>query len=287
MDRLSQTAVLCHLNIDKPETKPISKQFHLGGIPTVVILDPKGQEVDRIIGYEGNRSEWLKVLLASLYGIDTIGDLQVRYAAKPDLKLAHQLAQKFLDRGDGASSLEWVEKTRSLKPDSETSSKLTLIEGEATLFTDPPKGADMLLRLATIPGSPLALDAFQDLSAFYKRQARNATSPEEKQKAKAARLEVFHKVVAAQPSDPEVLTEYAWYCAGEGIELDKALAAAKKAVELKPKDGDTLSTLAEVEFKSGQKDEAVKTIDKAIAAEPDEQSFKEQKEKFLKGEAQK
>jgi tetratricopeptide (TPR) repeat protein len=287
MDRLSQTAVLCHLNTDKPEVKPISKQFHLGGIPTVVIMDPKGQEVDRIIGYEGDRSEWLKALLASLYGIDTIGDLQSRYEAKSDLKIAHQLAQKFLDRGDGATSLAWVVKARSLKPDSETDSKLTLIQGEATLFTDPPKGAEMLLKLATAPGSPLALDAFQTLSAFYKRQARNATSPEEKQKAKAARLEVFHAVVTAQPANPDVLSDYAWYCAGEGIELDKALTAAQKAVELKPKDGDALSTLAEVQFKLGKKDDAVATIAKAIALSPGEESFKEQKEKFLKGDKEK
>jgi|GEM_PF-3822224 len=287
MDRLSQTAVLCHLNIDKPETKPISKQFHLGSIPAVVIMEPRGQEVDRIIGYEGDRSEWLKTLLASLYGIDTISDLQSRYAAKSDLKLAQSLAQKYLDRGDGASSLAWVEKARSFKPDTETDSKLTLIQGEATLFTDPPKGADMLMKLATAPGSPLALDAFQTLSAFYKRQARNATSPEEKQKAKAARLEVFHAVVAAQPSNPDVLSEYAWYCAGEGIDLDKALAAAQKAAELKPKDGDALSTLAEVQFKLGKKADAVATIEKAIAFNPDEESFKEQKEKFLKGEVEK
>jgi len=283
MDRLSQTAVLIHLNTDKPETKPISKQFHLGGIPTVVVLDPKGQEVDRIIGYEGDRSEWLKTLLASLYGIDTIDDLQNQFAAKPESKIARDLAQKYLDRGDGTNALTWVDKTRSLKPDAQTESKLTLIEGEATLFTDPAKGVGLLIKLATTPGSPQALDAFEALSAFYKRQARNATSPEEKKKAKDARLDVFRTVVAAQPSNPDVLMEYAWYCAGEGIDLDKALAAARKAVELKPSDPDTLSTLAEVQFKSGQKDSAVATIDKAIAAKPDDPSYKEQKEKFLKG----
>lgn len=287
MGRLSQAAVLIHLNTDKAETKPISKQFHLGGIPTVVVIDPKAGEVDRIIGYEGDRSEWLKTLLASLYGIDTIDDFLHRYAAKPDLKLAHTLAQKYLDRGDGADSLTWVEKARSLKPDPETDSKLTLIQAEATLFTDPPKGADMLLKLATAPGSPQAFDAFETLSAFYKRQARNATSPEEKQKAKAARLEVFHKVVEAQPSNPDVLAEYAWYCAGDGIELDKALAAARKAAELKPGDADTLSTLAEVQFKVGRKDEALATVDKAIAAKPDEQYYKDQREKILKGDKEK
>src|SRR5512135_291810 len=117
LDRLSQTAVMIHLNIDKADTKPISKRFHLGGIPTVVVMDPKGQEVDRIIGYDDDRSAWLKTLLASMYGIDTIDDLQARYGAKPDLDLAHTLAQKYLDRGDAVGALAWVDKARGLKPD--------------------------------------------------------------------------------------------------------------------------------------------------------------------------
>lgn len=278
---------MLRLNTDKAETKPISKQFHLGGIPTVVVLDPNGAEVDRIIGYDNDRSAWLKTLLASLYGIDTIQDLQERYASNADVKLAFELAQKYLDRGDGANCLVWVERTRGFKPDAEKDSKLTLMQGQAWLMTDPPKGAEALMKLAVTPDSPLALDAFQSLSVFYKRQARNATSPEEKQKAKAARLDVYHKVLDARPNDPDVLSDYAWYCAGEGIELDTALKAAQKAVELKPAESDNVATLAEVYFKMGRKGDAVKAIDKAIAQKPEEEYYREQKDKFLKGEAPK
>jgi tetratricopeptide (TPR) repeat protein len=249
------------------------------------VIDPGGQEVDRIIGYDDDRSAWLKTLLAYLYGIDTLQDMQVRYAAKADLKLACELAQKHLDRGDGTGCLAWVEKARAFNPDAQTESKLALAQGQAWLITDPPKGAEALMKLATSPGSPLALDAFQSLSVFYKRRARNATSPEEKQKAKADRLEVYHKVVAALPENPDVLSEYAWYCAAEGIELDQALKAALKAVQLKPTEPDNVAALAEVYFKMGRKDDAVQTIGRAIAQKPDETYYLGQKEKFLKGEA--
>ena len=282
LDRLAPAAVLVHLNIDKPETKPISKRYHVGGIPTVVILSPEGAEVDRIIGYDDDRSAWLKTLLASMYGIDTIQDLEARFAKKADLLLAHDVAQKYLDRGDGADALVWVKKARELGPDAGTEAKLTLIQGQALLFTDPAAGADTLMKLATTPGSPLAVDAFQSLSVFYMRQARNATSVEEKQKAKAARLDVYHKVMAAQPDNPDVLADYAWYCAGEEIELDKALAAATKAVELKPKDTDALATLAEVTFKSGKPAEALEILNRALALDPDSDFLKREKEKFSK-----
>lgn len=281
LDRLSQTAVMIHLNIDKAETKPISKQFHLGGIPTVVVMDPKGQEVDRIIGYDDDRSAWLKTLLASLYGIDTIDDLQARYGAKPDLDLAHTLAQKYLDRGDAVGALAWVDKARTLKPDKDTDVKLALIQGEAWLTTDPAKGTETLLGLATTPDSPLATDAFETLSAHYKSRARNATSLEEKQAAKAARLDVFHKVVAAQPSNPDVLTDYAYYCLGEGIELDRALAAAQKASEVRKDDTDTLGILAEAYLKNGKKEQALETIDHALTLKPDDAFLKRQKEKIV------
>lgn len=281
LDRLSQTAVMIHLNIDKAETKPVSKQFHLGGIPTVVVMNPKGQEVDRIIGYDDDRSAWLKTLLASMFGIDTIDDLQARYAGKPDLNLAHTLAQKSLDRGDAANALAWVDKARSLKPDKETDAKLALIQGEAWLTTDPAKGIEALLGLATTPASPLATDAFETLSAHYMRQARNATSVEEKRAAKAARLDVFHKVMAAQPSNPDVLTDYAYYCLGEGIELDGALAAARKASEVRKEDTDTLGILAEAYLKNGKKEEALKTIDHALTLNPDDDFLRRQKEKIV------
>jgi len=268
------------MNVDQAETKPLSKRFHVGGIPTVIVFDPKGQEVDRIIGYDDDRSAWLKTLLAYLYGIDTIEDLQNRYAAKAELATAHVLAQKYLDRGDGASSLSWVEKARTFKADEKTDTDLTLIQGQALLFTDPPKGTQALMLLAIGQDGSAGLDAFHALSAFYKRQARNATSPEEKQKAKDARLDVFHKVMAAHPSNPDILSEYAWYCAADGIELDKALAAAQKAAELKKDDAETLSVLAEVSFKAGKKDEALKAIDRAIQLNGEESFYKEQRDKI-------
>ena len=280
LDRLSSAAVVVHLNIDKPETKPLSKRYHVGGIPTVVVIDPQGAEVDRIIGYDDDRSAWLKTLLASMYGIDTIKDMEARFREKADVTLAHDVAQKYLDRGDGEDALVWVTKARELKPDAGTQAKLTLIQGQAQLITDPTRGAEALLKLATTPGDPLAGEAFQSLSAHYKRQARNATSVEEKQKAKAARLDVYHKVVAAQPDNPDVLSDYAWYCAGEEIELGKALAAAKKAVELKPKDTDALAVLAEVTFKSGKPGEALEIVDRAIALNPDDDFLKREKAKF-------
>ena len=282
MNRLSQTAILMHMNTDEAATKPLAKQYHLGGIPTVIVIDPKGQEVDRIIGYDDDRSAWLKTLLAYLYGIDTVQDLQERFEARPDVVMAHDLAQKYLDRGDGTDALVWVDKSRALKPDAGTSNKLTLIQGEAWLITDPAKGTESLMGLATAPDNALGIEAFQSLSAFYKRQARNASDPDEKKKAKAARLDVFHKVVAARPSDPDVLSEYAWYCAAEGIELDQALAAAQKASEVKKDDAETLSVLAEVAFKANKKDMALQVIDRAIALSPDESFYKEQKEKFSK-----
>ncbi len=273
---------MMHLNTDDAATKPIAKQYHLGGIPTVIVFDAKGQEVDRIIGYDNDRTAWLKTLLASLYGIGTIDDLQAQYAANASLETAHTLAQKYLDRGDGANALVWVEKARTQKPDAKVESQLSLIQGQAWLITDPPKGVDALMSLAVKTDDADGMEAFQALSAFYKRKARNATTPEEKAAAKASRLDVYHKVVAAHPENADILSEYAWYCAGDGIELDKALAAAQKATELKKDDPETFSALAEVNFKAGHKDAAIAAIDKAIQLGPDESYYKEQKAKFTK-----
>lgn len=273
---------MIHLNTDDAATKPIAKQYHLGGIPTVIVFDSKGQEVDRIIGYDNDRTAWLKTLLASLYGIGTIDDLQTQYAVNASLETAQTLAQKYLDRGDGANALVWVDKARTQKPDAKAESQLTLIQGQAWLITDPAKGVDALMSLAVKTDDSDGMEAFQALSVFYKRKARNATTPEEKAAAKASRLDVYHKVVAAHPENADILSEYAWYCAGEGVELDKALAAAQKATELKKDDAEAYSALAEVNFKAGKKDAALAAVDRAIQLGPDESYYKEQKAKFTK-----
>jgi membrane associated rhomboid family serine protease len=85
------------------------------------------------------------------------------------------------------------------------------------------------------------------------------------------------------PAGP--LNDTAWRIATE-VEatpdtLDVALALAERAVERSERrNPDILDTLAEVQFQSGRLDHAVEVIDEAIAIEPSELYFREQRRRF-------
>lgn len=282
VEKLSQAAVLYRLNTDTPEGKERSQAFHLRGIPTTVLLSPDGKEIDRILGYE-NRSEWMRTLLAYLYGVDTLDDLLSRAAASPDPALFKEIAEKYLGRGESREALAWVRKTReAAKPgkDDALLASLHLVEGEALLREDPPKGEALLRSLVTGSDKSLSEEAFSTLSAHYRRSAKRAKSDDEKRKAQEAMLGLYHDLLPSRGEDPHFLNDYAWHCAEQGVELDRAVDAARKAVALSGEDPGILDTLAEVYYKMGKKAEALGAIEKALAKNPDDSYLQGQKKKI-------
>jgi len=84
---------------------------------------------------------------------------------------------------------------------------------------------------------------------------------------------------------PQVLNNTAWMIATSAHptseQLSVALRLAERAVDdTNRKDPNVLDTLAESQFAAGQVDEAVETIDEAIALAPDESYFVEQRRRF-------
>jgi tetratricopeptide (TPR) repeat protein len=283
LERLSSVAVLVHVNSDKPEVKVLRTKYHVKGLPTVIFFDPSGQEAARILGYDG-RTQWTRAALGYLYGVDTLQDLLAREKDSPNRALENELAHNYLDRGDSKSALDWVEKAKASKPapDDATMAELDLTEGVALLDVDAPKGLNALGTMAENPSNPMHEEAYWELMGYQRKQVKLAKTPEEKALAQKDMMALYHRVMPARQNDPSFLNDYAWHCAEEKVELNQALAAAKKAVELSKEDPGILDTLAEVYFTMGNIDEAVQTIDKAIAQKPDDKYYKDQRAKFLK-----
>ena len=90
-------------------------------------------------------------------------------------------------------------------------------------------------------------------------------------------------------NDASTLNSYAWFWAGQGKNLQSALMAAKKAVELKPKQYYIWDTLATVYAKMKNWAEAIKTMEKAVELAPDsaKESYKKNLEKIKADAAKK
>jgi len=92
-------AVCVKVNFEKPEGRKATKRFRVLGLPTTLVLSPKGEEIGRIVGYPGKAAykEALKDLLA---GKSDLKALRAKLRKRPkDRKLLVSFAQAMLVRG--------------------------------------------------------------------------------------------------------------------------------------------------------------------------------------------
>jgi len=258
------------INSKTDEGKALREKYFIRGVPTVVLLDPAGAEIDRVVGYD-EREPWVKEIVGYAFNVGTLADVKARAEETKSGKLYYKAAQKYYDRGAYDSSLSFVEKARSdAKEAPGLKNRLLLLEGECLLQKDPEKGKSLLSEISAGSDGETSETAFDDLVRHYR-----------KQKDDEAIVALYKKILPKKSEDKDFLNSYAWTFAELGKDLDSAAEAAKKAVALSKDDPQILDTLAEVYYKMGKKQLAVETIEKAIAKEPEDEYYREQKKKFL------
>ncbi len=270
MNKLSKLSVLYRINVITDEGKALSKKYSLIGVPTVVLVSADGKEIDRITGY-GEKDEFLATLSGYFFNVGTLDNLIEKSSKNPSADLFYKIAQKYYERGDVDNSLSTISKVREQPQLSdEIKLNINLLEGECYLKKDKTKGIEILLKLVDSENLKISESAFEDLSRFfYKIEDYNSL------------YNLYKKIFPKKSDDPQFLNSFAWTMGEIGKNLDEALYAAKKAVELSKEDPQILDTLAEIYYKMGDSKSAVATIDKAIAKEPSDEYYKRQKEKFL------
>ena len=258
------------INTKSDEGKVLREKYAIRGVPTVVLIDQGGVEIDRIVGYE-KREPWVKEILGYAFNVGTLADLKAQADEKKSGELLYKVAMKYYDRGSYADASAYIGKAQADPANSdELKGLIGLLEGECLLQTEPEKGKKLLRGIMTGADKDRAEAAFEDLVGYYR-----------KNKDDDGTVSIFKEMLAKKGDDKDFLNSYAWRMAEIGRELESAAAAARKAVELSKDDPQVLDTLAEVYYKMGKKKLAVETIEKAIAKEPEDEYYKEQKAKFL------
>jgi tetratricopeptide (TPR) repeat protein len=261
---------MMHINSKSDEGKILREKYHVRGVPTVILFSGDGGEIDRIVGYDA-RDEWMKEILGYAFDVGTLSDVKKQADEKNTGALCYTAANKYYERGSYDDSLAYIEKARKDASNSAgLKANIELLEGECLLPKDPEKAKAILLAICLGEDKETSEAAFDDLVRHFR-----------KQKDDAGIINLYKKMLPKRPDDVDFLNSYAWTFSEMGKELDSALKAALKAAKLSKDDPQILDTLAEVYFKMGEKGLAVETIDKAIAREPEDDYYKEQKRKFL------
>jgi uncharacterized Ntn-hydrolase superfamily protein len=92
--------------------------------------------------------------------------------------------------------------------------------------------------------------------------------------------QTLERTLADPEAESGTLNALAWYCATEDLYLEESLEAARRAALLKPEDTGILDTLAEVLYRLRRTEEALETIELALALQPEDDYLMSQRDRF-------
>jgi len=250
------------------------KKYNCTGVPHLLFVDSEGNEVDRIIGFLP-ATEYLLRIEDIAQKRNTLHDYLTRYEkGEVNTDIIAAIAMKYEDRKENAKAAEFYS---------------ILINEYPNPTTEYYKqGKYFLASHEFINGNENALKDYisnnQDSQlkmAAYKKMVFHYADTKQREKE----MTTYEEMLSIFPDDPGILNTYAWRMAEIEVNLEDALVKIRKAVVITGNDPNTqaniIDTESEVLWKMNRFNDAIEAIERAISIEPDNQYFRDQKEKFI------
>ena len=238
-------------------------------------MDSEGNEVDRIIGFI-SPMEYLLRIEDIAKNRNTLQDYLAHYEkGEVSADIIAGIAMKYEDRKENDKAAEFYS---ILIKDYPNASSEYYQQGKFFLASHEfINGNENALKdyIAYNPESLFHFDAYRKMVYHY-------ADTEQREKE----LTAYGEMLSIFPDDPNALNAYAWRMAEIETNLEDALIKAREAVVLtndEPgRQANIIDTEAEVLWKMNRFDDAIESIERAISIEPENQYFRDQKEKFIK-----
>ncbi len=264
------------MRLEEEEGKALVDHYHIRGFPSIVFVDQDSSEIDRIIGYRPS-NVFLKELKRIQSGEGTIPDLISKTTNDPDnFELWTELASKYEDKGDLVAARDVWKTVADAGVGDKDFVYYKLVELNSFIAED---ATDLEIFIA------------ENLNSEYSQYAfRSVISILRKQKDKEAEADAWRRYInlleLTKSYTASIYNSFAWRMSELEMNLEKALEKIRDAIKMtKAYDRETVAgykdTEAEILWKMGRTDEAIKVIDECIKLRPNDQYFKDQREKFL------
>ena len=265
------------MHLEEEEGKALVDHYHVKGFPSIIFVDKDSMEIDRIIGYLPPE-EFLAELQRIQSREGTIPDLikkTAQTASNFDVWL--ELAGKYEDRGDLVAARDVYTTVAEKGIGDKDFVYFKLVELNSFIDDDV---TDLEIFIAENLNSEYAPYAFQSVISIM-RKNKDVDGEADAWERYMNLLELTKTYTAS------IYNSYAWRMSEIELNLDRALEKIRDAIQLtKSYDRERVAgykdTEAEVLWKMGRIDEAVKVIDECIKLQPSDDYFKSQREKFLK-----
>ena len=250
------------------------KKYNCKGVPHLLFVDSKGNEVDRIIGFL-SPTEYLLRIENIAQKRNTLHDYLTRYEkGEVNADIIAAIAMKYEDRKENDKAAEFYSILISEYPDPTSEfykqgkyflASYEFINGNENSLKD---------YITNNQDSQLKMSAYKKMVFHY---------ADTKQREKE--MTTYKEMLSIFPDDSGVLNTYAWRMAEIEFNLEDALVKIRKAVDITSDDpnrqANIIDTEAEVLWKMNRFDDAIEAIGRAILIEPENQYFRDQKEKFI------
>jgi len=241
--------------------KPLFDYFGLSSQSSVVFINKKGKEIDRTVGYNGDRKMYLNFLRDITESKNLYSDIIKRYH-KDSLNVTSNflLAKKLSYRYQHKEADIYYKNVLVYDPKDEkgfaAESSFRIAEYEFKVNSNEAKLEDYII---TFEKNKYFPQAYSYLINEYKN-AKNDTQC----------LLACRDAYKQFPENPDILNKYAWMIYTFKVKTDykRALKMVQKAIQIRPNFANYYDTEAWLFFELGDRNHAIKAIEKAIALNP-------------------
>ena len=270
---LNQNFINLKINAESEYGKTLFSDYNGTGYPLLIFLDSKKNELERFYGFL-EPEPFLQKLIDIKNGNNTFPVLQAQYESGDNsAETMSILASKYAERGnDSVATLLYENVILSRNVSSKMFFEAKYFISSQQLKDE--KTSELENYINTYPDSPFLKDAVNKLIRYY--QTKELTDNE---------ISYFIKYIEIFSNDPWFLNQFSWRMTELDLNLDLALTKINHALNIIDQDANGIAniidTKAEVLWKLGKIDEAIKTIEEAIFLDPTNDYYLNQKEKFL------
>jgi tetratricopeptide (TPR) repeat protein len=226
----NNTFITFRTDPSKESWKELREKFDIQGTPTVVLIKPDGEELDRINGFD-EADEFVGAVKEYLAGNNLLSSFIAAAKENPeDIKANFDLAKKYASRWEDDKAYPYYAKTLELDPDDTKGFRL-----EATFNVainkirsrENPNPEPLKQFIAENTNDEYMLNSYSSLARYYQTH-------EQKDKV----MPLWEELLAKRPDNPDVMNEYAYnvFNLKDETRYEKAKAQAEKSLTVAEED---------------------------------------------------
>ena len=256
---------------EKGEGNNLTKKYNVTGYPTILFVDEKGNEIDRILGYKDPK-HYLNELKRIHSGKNTLPALLTSFQNNPEsFSTLYKLAKKYEAMGEVQSAKKMIDAILIANVDSAGTGKFFKILYESRETGDP---GELLSYINETKQGGYITSAIQEAMNLIRRNGKDPL----------LEANLFLKLInLSEYTSPSMLNSFAWRMSELGINLDLAYEKVNIAIATVEDDEQKymfIDTKAEILWKQNKTKDAIFEIEKCISKFPEDKYYREQLLKF-------